>query len=485
MHEEATAVIDRPVRAREADRAGWRSVATMSAGAFAIGTDTFVVAGLLGDIAQEWGISVGAAGVTVTASSLAIAVGAPLLAAVLGGRPLRVLLAGSLSLFAAFELVAALAPSWGALLVARVLAALAAAVYAPTATAAAVAAVPDEQRGRALAAMVGGASVAMTVGAPAGVLLAAATSWRAAFGLIAVLAAGAAVAMLRCERESPALARVSFRARLRPLRSPELVGTLGITLLAMAASSVLYTYLGVLVDGTAGAGGIGLVIAAFGIGGLAGTWFGGSVADRWGSRVTVLVAIGVLAAAGPLISAAATVAGVAALAVGWGVASWGIVPAQQHRLLGLARGPAPVVLALNSSAIHLGSALGALLGGLVLDTSAADRLWWVSVACCGSVLLLQTRSRRGRGSHDRIDVDRHGLGRGGAGHGSRGVGASRRRGVPVRRADGPRTRRGVARGLRDRDPRRARYNGPTGVASGAARRGAHGRARPLPGSPRR
>jgi predicted MFS family arabinose efflux permease len=392
MHDEArAAVVDRPVPARAAERAGWRAVATMSAGAFAIGTDTFVVAGLLADIAQEWRITLGAAGLAVTVSSLAIAVGAPLLAAVLGGRPLRALLVGSLSLFAVFELVAAFAPGWGVLLVARALAALAAAVYAPTATAAAVAAVPDGQRGRALAAMVGGASVAMTVGAPVGVLLAAATSWRAAFGLIAVLAAGAAVALLRCERESPALARTSVRERLRPLRSPEVVGLLGVTLLAMAASSVLYTYLAVLVGGTVGPGGIGLVIAAFGIGGMAGTWCGGAVADRWGSRATVLVATAVLAAVGPMLSAAGTAAGVAALAIGWGVASWGIVPAQQHRLLGLGRGPAPVVLALNSSSIHLGSALGALLGGLVLDAGAADRLWWVSIGCCGAGLLLRMK----------------------------------------------------------------------------------------------
>jgi predicted MFS family arabinose efflux permease len=420
--EVGTAVVDRPVPARAGERAGWRAVATMSAGAFAIGTDTFVMAGLLGDIAQEWGITVGAAGMAVTAYSLSLAVGAPLLAAVLGGRPLRVLLAGSLSLFAAVELVTALASGWGAFLVARAIAALAAAVYAPSATAAAVAAVPDGQRGRALAAMVGGASLAMTVGAPVGVLLAAVSSWRAAFGLIAVLAGGAAVAVLQCEREAPALARTSMRERLRPLRSPALIGMLGVTLLAMAASSVLYTYLGVLVGGTVGTGGIGLVIAAFGIGGLVGTWCGGSVADRWGSRASVLVATGVLAAVGPMISAATTVTAVAALAVGWGIASWGIVPAQQHRLLGLrpTAGPSPapvaptrvlwvnaaaekggdpqvIVLALNSSAIHLGSALGALLGGLVLDMGAADRLWWVSVVCCGAVLLLQNQiTRKGR-----------------------------------------------------------------------------------------
>ena len=80
--------------------------------------------------------------------------------------------------------------------------------------------------------------------------------------------------------------------------------------------------------------------------------------------------------------------------VGWGIAAWGFVPAQQHRLIGLGSGPAPLLLALNSSATHLGFAAGALLGGLVIDAAGVGSLWMLAVACCGAGLILHTSLTR-------------------------------------------------------------------------------------------
>jgi predicted MFS family arabinose efflux permease len=74
--------------------------------------------------------------------------------------------------------------------------------------------------------------------------------------------------------------------------------------------------------------------------------------------------------------------------IAWGMAAWGFVSAQQHRVIGVGSGPAPLLLALNSSAIHLGFAAGALLGGLVVDAAGASSLWLLPVACCGAGLAL-------------------------------------------------------------------------------------------------
>jgi predicted MFS family arabinose efflux permease len=90
----------------------------------------------------------------------------------------------------------------------------------------------------------------------------------------------------------------------------------------------------------------------------------------------VLLAVTVLTAGFAVLPlVATTVAGALAVVLGWGIAAWGFVPAQQHRLIGLGVGPAPLVLALNSSATHLGFAAGALLGGLVVDAAGAGALW--------------------------------------------------------------------------------------------------------------
>ncbi|MFD1938203.1 MFS transporter [Nonomuraea mangrovi] len=382
-----TAVLDRTVRVRDRGRRGWPSVAALAIGAFAIGTDMFVVAGILNGIAHDLGVTAGTAGLTVTAFALTYATGAVLLSALLGARPLRHVLLGSAVLFGTFSVLSAVAPTLPALLAARVLGALAASVYVPAAGAAAVAAVPESHRGRALGVIVGGASAALTLGAPLGVLLASRLSWRAAFALVAALAAATVIGLLLTRAGSGPPLRATVRERLRPMRCPAVAAALGVTVLVMTASYSMYTYLPSLLAAAAGPLGLGLFIGAFGIGGMVGTWWGGTVADRSGPRRVVVPAVAGLAAGfAALPHIATTVAGSLAVMVGWGIAAWGFVPAQQHRLIGLRAGPAPLLLALNSSAIHLGSAAGASFGGLVVDAAGAGRLWMIAVACCGAGL---------------------------------------------------------------------------------------------------
>jgi predicted MFS family arabinose efflux permease len=373
-----------------AARGAWARVAALAAGAFVIGTGTFVVAGLLTELAADLGVAAGAAGLVASVFALASAVGAPLLGALLAGRRPRVVLVGSLVLFGLFSAASALAPTLDVLLVARVGAALAAAVYVPAAGAAAAAAVPAAHRGRALAVILGGTSGAVIGGAPLGVLLASAYSWRAAFALVAAFALATALALAYATTNA-APAAATVRQRLRPLQSPSLAGVLAVTLLVIAGSNALFTYLELLLGA---AGPVGPLIAAFGVGGLLGTWWSGSAADRWGTCRTMQLAAATLVAVGALVPAVASAPAAIALMIAWGAAAWGFVIAVQHRLVGLAVGPPPVVLALNSSAVQLGFAAGALLGGIVVDTAGADRLWLLAVACCAAGLTLYTMLSR-------------------------------------------------------------------------------------------
>ncbi|HLU55147.1 MAG TPA: MFS transporter [Pseudonocardia sp.] len=349
-------------------------------GAFAIGTELFVVAGVLPGLAADLGVPVGSAGLAVTVFALAYAVGAPVLGALLYARPLRQVLIGSLSLVALFNLGSALAPTLAALLVARAGSALAAAAYAPAAGAAAIACAPEDGRGRALGAVLTGSALATVCGAPLGVLLAGLLSWRAAFALVALLAVATAAGLARGGLGADPPPRSTLAERLRPLRSPAVAGTLAVTFLAMAASNSSFTYLALLVDGP-----LGPSIALFGIAGLAGTRWGAAAVDRLGSRRVAAAALVVLGAG---LAALPHLDGPAALpvVVAWGAAAWGLVAAQQHRVAGL--GPAPLLLALNSSAVHLGFAAGAVLGGVVVDRAGAGALGLIPLACCGAGLVL-------------------------------------------------------------------------------------------------
>ena len=165
--------------ARERTAAGTAAVPALAVGAFAIGTDIHVVAGVLGGLANEFGVPVGAAGLAATGFALGYAVGAPLLSAAVAARPPRPVLLGSLVLYGLLTALSALAPTLPVLLVTRTLAALACCVFVPTAAAAAVAAVPGNRRGRALGTILVGSSVGTVLGAPLGTLLAALLSWRA------------------------------------------------------------------------------------------------------------------------------------------------------------------------------------------------------------------------------------------------------------------------------------------------------------------
>jgi predicted MFS family arabinose efflux permease len=186
--------------------------------------------------------------------------------------------------------------------------------------------------------------------------------------------------------------------RLRLLRSPAVAGLLGVKLLLMTGSNSMYIYLDVLLGSAAGPVGLGLLIGVFGLGGMVGAWWGGAAADRWGGRPVVLLAASVLTAGFALLPfVASTLEGTLVVVAVWGIAAWGFVPAQQHRLIELGPQAVPLLLGLNSSAIHLGFAAGALLGGQVVDATGAGPLWTLAVTCCGAGLtlhaLLTHRSR--------------------------------------------------------------------------------------------
>jgi predicted MFS family arabinose efflux permease len=371
--------------APDVTRVPWPSILILGLGAFAIGTDGFVVAGILGGIARDLDVSAAVAGQAVTVFAIGYAVGSPLLTTLTAGvRLLRVLVA-SMALFGLFNLVAAAASGVWMLDVSRALCACAAGLYLPAAAGAATRMAPLRFRGRALAVVLGGASAGTVVGAPLGILVEQRLSWRGTFVLVAVLAAIAVVGLLVRRPAVGAAEAVPLRARLAPLRAPVLLLAMAVTTLGMMGGYAVYTYLEPLFGPVPAIGSrwLSLLIGAFGLGGVLGTWLGGSLADRWGAQRTLYASLLLLAlnfALSPL--TATTLAGAVAFCLVWGVTGWAFVPAQQHKLVGLMPTQAALVLSLNASAVYIGIAGGAAVGGLVVATAGATWLWVVAVACC-------------------------------------------------------------------------------------------------------
>jgi predicted MFS family arabinose efflux permease len=376
-------------RPQSPDRSGRRSTAiARRLGWFAVGTAMFMITGLLEPIADTFAVPVGVAGLAITVFSGAYALGGPLLQSLIGSAPTDRVLLWSVAAFGLAAACSATAPAIGVLLTAQVVAGLAAAVWGPVSAASALTATAADRVGRTLGGFQAVSSLAMIAGAPAGLLLARTLTWRAGFGLVALTAA-IALALLTVRPPAPvARARLTVVERLRPLRTPAVLGPLVVTLLVMAASNSAFSYLGVLLAGTDGQVGLGLCLILFGAAGIAGTCVGGRAADRWGGGRVALASAVVLAGTTALIPLSVTATpALVALILLWGFTGWTFGPAQQHRLITADPAAAPILLALHGSAVQLGFAAGALAGGLVVDALGPSWLWIVAVACGGPAVV--------------------------------------------------------------------------------------------------
>lgn len=349
-------------------------MAVLALGTFAIGTDGFVIAGVLPGIARDMHATVAAAGLLVTGFALTYAIAAPLLTAAAAGVERRRVLATGMAVLAAANLAAAAAPGYDALMAARVAAALGAALYSPVAMAAAVQLSPPAGRGRALSAVLAGMTVALVAGVPLGSLLGSAGSWRLTFIFVAALAALSGLGVRVLLPRVPAAPATSLSARLRLLRRPAVIANLGATFLWITGAFTIYTFIAPVLTAATGWAGpaISALLLAYGAAAFAGNALGGQAADRWGATRSIVVALSSLAVSLSCLAYAAQhgpAAGIpiAVIAViAWAAAGWSLTPAQAHRLVALTPAAGPEVLSLNTSAVYLGIAAGAALGGRVL-----------------------------------------------------------------------------------------------------------------------
>ncbi|WP_073809650.1 MFS transporter [Kitasatospora sp. CB01950] len=372
----------------------------LALGTFAVGTDSMVVAGILGPVSADLGVSVPAAGQLVTVFALGYALLAPVLATLTARWPRRRLLLTALVVFSAANALSALAPTYGLLLATRVLAAAGAALYTPTANAVATTLVAPERRGRALATVLGGMTVATALGVPVGTWVGRA-DWRLTMWLVTALglAALAGLALLLRDLPTP-VAAPTLRSRLAPLARPRVLGAAATTLVFFLAFQSVYIYLATAVSGaTRGDGGrLSVILLTVGLMSVAGSWLGGRLVDRLGVRRVLLA--GSAAAAGAFAALpwlGRSMPGALGYALVVPLAGWAVSVALPHRLASIDPASAPLLISLNSSALYLGTAAGGvagsaaigLLGGRWFPLAAAA----LALAAC-AVAAATTRDER-------------------------------------------------------------------------------------------
>jgi DHA1 family chloramphenicol resistance protein-like MFS transporter len=266
---------------------------------FAMGTSEFMLAGLLPDIASGLDITVGTAGMLTPAFAIGMIVGAPLMAALARNWPSRSSLFGFILAFAAAHAVGAVTTSYPVLFATRVVAALANAGFLAVALTTAATLVSPDKRGRALAVLLSGTTVATIAGVPGGSVLGTLLGWRATFWAVAALCLPAALGILKGipagRAKDETTGGPALRAELAQLTKPRLILVMVLGALVNAATFGSFTFLAPVVTGTAGLGELWISVALvlFGAGSFVGVTVAGRLSDQ---RPAPVLAVG-----GPLL----------------------------------------------------------------------------------------------------------------------------------------------------------------------------------------
>lgn len=374
-----------------------RRLLMLAVGMFSLGTDSFVVAGVLPQVSRAFHASIGAAGQMTTVYALAYAVLAPTIAALAASVPRKRLLQVALLIFVVANLATAAAPTLLVALITRAFAGLGAATFAPTATGSASMLVPPERRGFALSVVIAGLTAATALGSPMGSIIGGLGDWRWTMVFVSGIAAVALAGISAMLKDVPLPPKVSLAKRLAPVGDPRVALTLATTLLYMAGLFTVYTYFSVVFDRVIGGSPLvlGALLVLWGGAGTVANILVGRVIDSvgtWRILLGMLVAVGIVLATLPVTGASLWTA-VPAIAA-FGAFGWGMLVPQQHRLVSLAPASAPVVLGLNTASTYLGVTAAGLIGATGIPWFGAHQLGLLGALLVGLSLVASELASR-------------------------------------------------------------------------------------------
>ncbi len=384
----------------------------LTAGAFGIGTTEFVIMGLLMQVSADLHVSITAAGLLISGYALGVAVGAPMLTIATRKLPRKTVLLALMAIFTLGNLACALAPNYELLMAARVVTSLAHGTFFGVGSVVATGLVAPERRASAIAIMFTGLTAATLLGVPAGAWLGLQYGWRATFWAVTLIGVLAfAVLALFVPRVKGEARPAPLREELAVLARPQVLLGLAMTVLGFAGVFVVFTYIQPLLTQVTGLpeSAVSPILLVFGGGLAVGNILGGKLADR----ATMPAVIGTLVALAAVLGAMQFTIGTPFTAVVFvgllGIASFATVAPMQLRVLEKASGAGQnLASSLNIAAFNLGNALGAWVGGVVIDHGPGLRaLGWVAalLTLVGLAIALWSRSLDRRESDNGAPAD--------------------------------------------------------------------------------
>ncbi len=401
-------VVDVPSRARVR-----LALLALALGGFAIGCTEFVAMGLLPNIAKQLIPTVYAvspsganaqAGLLVSAYAAGVVVGAPTIAALAARFPRKTLLLCLLVAFTVTTVASAVLPTFGLVLAARFLAGLPHGAYFGVAALVAASLMGPNTRGRGIALVLGGLTVANVLGVPSITYLGQLDGWRVAYLAVAGIFALTFVAVLVVVPRQPGDPAATVRRELTIFRRPQVWFALGIGAIGFGGFFAVYTFIAPIVTSVAGLpeSVVPLALILAGVGMTIGNIIGGHVADHALRRgLFVFFGILLIALAGLALAGTSPIAVFTAVFL-VGLASAGMSPIIQTRLINVAGDSQTLAAAINHASLNIGNSLGAALGGVVVAAGFGYlSVTWVGLVLCvlGLVIAIVSFSVERRSLH--------------------------------------------------------------------------------------
>jgi predicted MFS family arabinose efflux permease len=382
------------------------AVYLIAIGAFALGMASYVTAGLIPMIELAFDVQVAVAAQLVTAFTLAYGIGSPVFVAMLPAQRQRLGLLVALALFVVANVASALVDDFVSLMIWRAVAGVGAGVYLATGIAASAAVSAPELRGKSIAVIMGGMASGTVLGVPVSLLLAEQFGWQMALWLVAFLGLVSWVGLVVKLPAIPAGPAMPISRKLALLGDRNVLTILMVSLLAAVASLGMYTFMVPLMADPeyGGVSNITPYLWVWGLGGVAGSFLVGPLVDRIkGPMLTFLILVILSVSLFALPAAAAITPWLAMIPIAiWGAVGWALQVPQNNELIAARdhKGDGNLAVALNESALYLGSALGAAAGGFILLLQMPG---WILAVSAGAVsviaALLQILQLRNRKVH--------------------------------------------------------------------------------------
>nr|WP_243428275.1 MFS transporter [Clostridium rhizosphaerae] len=374
---------------------GTLALLALAISAFGIGTTEFVIVGLLSTVAQDLKITITLAGLLVSGYALGVAFGAPIITAATSRMSRKTLLVSLMIVFIVGNSAASVSPNFGLLLTARIITAFSHGVFFSIGSTIAADLVPEDKRASAIAIMFTGLTVATITGVPLGTYVGQLFRWRATFIGVALLGVIALIStLLLVPNKLKEAAPVSIKEQIKLITNKRLILAFSITALGYGGTFVTFTFLSPILEKLTGytPNGVSIILLIYGIAIAVGNTIGGKAADKnplkalfWMFIVQAVVLFILTFTAQTKVLGTITI-------IMMGLFAFMNVPGLQVYVVQLAEKFVPsavnVASAINIAAFNLGIAIGAFVGGIVVDSLGLGSTPWVgAIMVIGAVIL--------------------------------------------------------------------------------------------------